>query len=177
VPNWSWYILKAHTRNKAGTIKLTSANPLDQPRIDFNYFDTGTTENGADQKDLSALVGAIGTARDALSQYYGFANQSSMANETFVEINPGPDVNSTADLEEFVETHAWGHHASCSCPIGADDDPMAVLDSSFRVRGVHNLRVVDASVFPSIPGGFIQAPIFIMAEKAADVILRGEGSE
>ena len=58
--------------------------------------------------------------------------------------------------EDFVRNQAWGHHASCTCTIGAKDgDDMAVLDSSFRVRGTEGLRVVDASVFPRIPGFFI----------------------
>ena len=61
--------------------------------------------------------------------------------------------------------------ASCTCPIGADGDSMAVLDSSFRVRGTQGLRVVDASVFPKIPGIFIVVPVYMVSEKAADVIL------
>jgi choline dehydrogenase len=69
-----------------------------------------------------------------------------------------------------VTREAWGHHASCSCPIGADGDPLAVLDSRFRVRGVNGLRVVDASVFPRIPGIFIVTNIYMVSEKAADVI-------
>ena len=52
----------------------------------------------------------------------------------------------------WVQKEAWGHHASCTWPIGADSDRMAVLDSNFRLRGVDSLRVVDASVFPRIPG-------------------------
>jgi choline dehydrogenase len=65
-------------------------------------------------------------------------------------------------------TRAWGHHASCTCAIGT------VLDSEFRVRGApgDNLRVVDASVFPRIPGYFIVLPLYLIAEKATDVILK-----
>ena len=66
---------------------------------------------------------------------------------------------------------AWGHHASGSCAIGADGDASAVLDSAFRVRGTRGLRVVDASVFPRIPGFFIASAVYIVAEKAADAIL------
>ena len=62
------------------------------------------------------------------------------------------------------------YHPSCSCKIGADDDPMAVLDPECRVRGIGNLRVVDASVFPSIPNGNLNAPSIMVAEKAADMI-------
>ncbi len=65
---------------------------------------------------------------------------------------------------------ARGHHASCTCKIGGDADPAAVLDFSFRVRGVRGVRVVDASVFPSIPGFFVVMPTYMISEKAADVI-------
>ncbi|QMW48348.1 hypothetical protein G4B11_011866 [Aspergillus flavus] len=71
---------------------------------------------------------------------------------------------------------AWGDHAMCTCPIGTDDDPMAVLDSTFRVRGAHRLRVVDGSAFPRIPGTFPVLAIHMMAEKAADVILSEIGT-
>jgi choline dehydrogenase len=68
-----------------------------------------------------------------------------------------------------VKDNAWGHHASCSCRIGKEADG-GVLDSQFRVHGVKGLRVVDASIFPRIPGFFIVSSIYIAAEKAADVI-------
>ena len=169
--HFSWYTLKAHTRNTAGTVQLRSSDPLDTPLINFNYFDTGTTEGGADQKDVSAMVEAIRISRDALREYGGI--YSLLGGTDFVEQNPGPEMQSDADLETYIKDHAWGHHASCTNPIGADNDPNAVLDSSFRVRGTQGLRVVDASVFPKIPGIFIQAPIFMVSEKAADVILNG----
>ncbi|KAL9080418.1 MAG: hypothetical protein Q9157_000803 [Trypethelium eluteriae] len=168
--HFSWYTLKAHTRNKAGTVQLRSADPLDTPLINFNYFDTGTTEGGADNLDLQAMVQAINMSREALSQYYDY---SILLGDSFTEQEPGPAVQSDDDIGQYIKDRAWGHHASCSCPIGADDDPNAVLDSQFRVRGVQNLRVVDASVFPAIPGIFIQAPILMVSEKAADVILNG----
>lgn len=72
----------------------------------------------------------------------------SSTNSTFVESLPGAD----ADIEELAALTSYGHHASCTCAIGADDDPMAVLDGQFRVRGTKGLRVVDASAFPRIPG-------------------------
>ena len=74
------------------------------------------------------------------------------------------------ELREFVRSHAWGHHASCSCAIGPRDQG-GVLDSNFRVYGASGLRVVDASVFPRIPGFFIASAIYMVGEKAADVIL------
>ncbi|PMD42854.1 GMC oxidoreductase [Hyaloscypha variabilis F] len=169
--HFSWYTLKAHTRNTAGTVQLRSADPLDTPIINFNYFDTGTTAGGADTLDLNAMIQAVNTSREALRKY---ADYAILGGDAFVEEEPGPDVQSNEDIGQYIKDRAWGHHASCTAAIGADGDPNAVLDSQFRVRGVQGLRVVDASVFPRIPGVFIQAPIFMVSEKAADVILNGE---
>lgn len=72
-----------------------------------------------------------------------------------------------------MQREAFGHHASCSNKMGVASDPMAVVDSNFRVHGVRNLRIVDASVFPRIPGLFIVVPTYMIAEKASDAILRG----
>ena len=88
---------------------------------------------------------------------------------------PGDSFRTPDDLREFVRTHAWGHHASCTCKIGRDDDPTAVLDGRFRVRGAQNLRVVDASVFPRIPGYFIVTPTYMISEKASDAVLADAG--
>jgi len=84
---------------------------------------------------------------------------------------PGRDYQSDDTLREFIKNEAWGHHASCTNKIGADDDPMAVLDSRFRVRKTQGVRVVDASVFPHIPGYFIVTAIYMISEKATDVVL------
>lgn len=167
---FSWYTLKAHTRNTAGTVELSSADPLDTPIINFNYFDTGTTANGADVKDVNAMVQAIKMSREANSRYSDYAI---LGGTDFTEERPGAAVDTDAELQQFVKDEAWGHHACCTAPIGAQSDSKAVLDSKFRVKGVDGLRVVDASVFPKIPGIFIQAPIFMISEKAADVILNG----
>ena len=96
-----------------------------------------------------------------------------MADSGVVEAEelPGPHVQSRDDLRRFVEDHAWGHHASCSNKMGRPDDPMAVVDGDFRVYGTRGLRVVDASVFPTIPGFFIVTSVYMIAEKASDVIL------
>ncbi|KAJ6596529.1 glucose-methanol-choline oxidoreductase, partial [Mycena sp. CBHHK59/15] len=63
------------------------------------------------------------------------------------------------------------HHACCTNAMGTDDDPNAVLDGNFKVRGVENLRVVDISSWPLIPGFFVTTPTYMMSEKAADVIM------
>lgn len=155
---FTWAILKSHPRNTAGTVKLQSANPLDVPKITYNYFDTG---NGDYEKDITAITEAIDLARKS------FAAQAVEINETL----PGKDVTTDAEISDYIKDTVWGHHASSTCPIGADDDKLAVLDSKFQVRGTTGLRVVDASVFPKIPGTFTAVSTYIVAEKAADVIL------
>ncbi|KAK1995615.1 GMC oxidoreductase [Colletotrichum falcatum] len=155
---FSWALLKSHPRNAAGSVTLRSADPLDAPDVVFNYFDTGSGDYGA---DLRAMAEAVALARDA------FARQLVPVEEVL----PGAGVRGDAAVRRYVEDTAWGHHASSTCPIGADGDPMAVLDSSFRVRGVAGLRVVDASVYPRIPGTFTAVSTYMVGEKAADVIL------
>ena len=161
--HWAWLALKAHARNRAGTVKLRSADPLDMPQIDFNYFDYGTTTDNAHIKDLESLMTGMEFSRRTFEKLIPLDGK-------FTEVAPGKNVTSREDMMQYIRDEAWGHHASCSCPIGGDNDPMAVLDSKFRVRGVDGLRVVDASVFPVIPGYFIALPIYMIAEKAAEVI-------
>jgi choline dehydrogenase-like flavoprotein len=83
---------------------------------------------------------------------------------------PGDGVETDEDLKAFVRKHAWGHHASCSCAIGKLEN-QGVLTGDFRVHGTTSLRVVDASVFPRIPGFFIASAIYMIGEKAAEEIL------
>ncbi|BFZ55079.1 hypothetical protein PYCC9005_002118 [Savitreella phatthalungensis] len=150
--SWTWAALKAHTRNTAGTVTLRSSDPLDVPEVNFNYFSEGSA---GWEKDLAAMVQMVTQAREIGAQITDFTEQ-----------HPG-----SVDAAQWIQDEAWGHHASCTAPIGADNDPNAVLDSGFRVRGVNQLSVVDASVFPKIPGIFIVTPIYMISEKAADVIL------
>ena len=88
---------------------------------------------------------------------------------------PGPGVDGREQLRSFVRDNAWGHHASCTAAIGPASDPRAVVGSDFRVHGTRGLRVVDASVFPRIPGTFIVLPIYMVSERAADVLLEDAG--
>lgn len=74
-------------------------------------------------------------------------------------------------LKDFIKQEAWGHHACCTAAIGEGKDPLAVLDADFRVRGVDGLRHVDASVFPKIPGYYIALLIYMISEKAVEVII------
>ncbi|KKA25876.1 Aryl-alcohol oxidase [Rasamsonia emersonii CBS 393.64] len=162
--HWAWIVLKAHSRDNAGTVTLRSADPRDTPIINFNYFDTGVTDGNADQLDLQAQYEGMQWARRAFKDLIPLDG-------TFTEVWPGPNVTTEEQMKDFIKREAWGHHACCTNPIGADDDPNAVLDSNFRVRGVDGLRVVDASVFPKIPGYYIALPIYMISEKASDVIL------
>jgi choline dehydrogenase-like flavoprotein len=83
---------------------------------------------------------------------------------------PGEHVRSDDEIKDFIRNNAWGHHASCTCPIGARERD-GVLGSNFRVHGTRGLRVADASVFPRIPGFFIASAVYMIGEKAADVLL------
>jgi choline dehydrogenase-like flavoprotein len=160
---WSWLTLKAHTHNNAGTVKLRSADPQDTPLITFNLYDTGNTEGGGDVKDVEAQVDGMELSRQMFEDLIPLDG-------SFEEVWPGSNVTGD-DLRDFIKDEAWGHHASCTCAIGADDDEMAVLDSKFRVRGVDSLRVVDASVYPKIPGTYVVLPTYMISEKAAESIL------
>ena len=152
---FTWAILKAYTENNAGTVTLRSNDPRDWPDINFHYFAEGNDSQGA---DLDAVIAGVEFVR----QMNGHMNG--------VELVPGARGDTPENLRQFIQDEAWGHHASCTNKIGRDDDPMAVLDSRFRVRGVKGLRVVDASVFPKIPGYFIVSAVYMIAEKASDVI-------
>jgi choline dehydrogenase-like flavoprotein len=151
----SWAILKARTANRAGRVTLRSADPRETPEVQFNYF-----QDGAEQ-DLEAVTTAIGIVRTLAHSL----QESGLLGD---EILPGPSV-AADDLAQWVRDNAWGHHASCTCPMGPPGG--GVLDSRLRVQGVPRLRVVDASIFPRIPGYFIVSAIYMAAEKAADMIL------
>ncbi|KAM3415608.1 Oxygen-dependent choline dehydrogenase [Cercospora zeina] len=156
---WSWVSLKAHTRNSnVGSVLLNSVDPTDMPSINFRYF-----ENGADE-DLQALVEGQKYGRKVFEDLIPLDGK-------FTEDWPGAKVQTDEQWKRFIKDEAWGHHACCTAKIGSDDDSDAVLDTNFKVRGVDGLRVVDASVFPKIPGYFIAAPIYMISEKAAEVII------
>lgn len=87
------------------------------------------------------------------------------------EALPGPQVQSDADIDAFVRQKAdTAYHPSCTCKMGSPSDPMAVVDSNTRVLGLEKLRVIDASIMPSIVSGNLNAPTIMMAEKTADII-------
>jgi len=130
------------------------------------------------KRDLAAMVDAVAFMRKV----------NARNPKQFVrEIQPGENIkDESPEMERWIRTQAWGHHCSCTCRIGADSwkadttklaDKEAVLDSRFRVHGVNGLRVVDASIFPKIPGYFILAPIFMISEKAAVTLIEDSLSQ
>ena len=156
----SWVVLKAHTANTAGEVTLRSPNPRDTPLINFHYFDEGSD---ARREDLKAVVEGIKLVRKVMEK---LRSQNRIA----AEEEPGPSFDDDPKLMEFVQDHAWGHHASCTCPIGPPDGG-GVLSGDFKVHGTEGLRVVDASVFPRAPGLFIVSAVYMIGEKAADVLI------
>ena len=158
----TWAILKAHTNNRAGEVTLRSADPRDTPQVNFRYFEEGTKDGG---QDLDSVVDGIKFVRKLTAK---LRQEGLIAEEAL----PGEHVQTDDELREFIRHYAWGHHASCSCAIGPREQN-GVLDSNFRVHGTEGLRVVDASVFPRIPGFFIVSAVYMIGEKAADVILAG----
>jgi choline dehydrogenase len=157
----TWAILKAHTNNTAGEVTLRSSDPRDTPSVNFRYFSEGNDSTG---QDLDSVVDGIKFVRSMTRE---LKKQKLIAEEEL----PGENVQSDDDLRDFVRYNAWGHHASCTCPIGVSTEQGAVLRANFSVHGTQGLRVVDASVFPRIPGFFIVSAVYMVGEKAADVIL------
>ncbi len=141
-------------------MKLTSADPRDLPEINFRYFDEGSDDT---DEDLNAVVDGVKFVRGVCAD---LIKEKLIVKEEL----PGDRVQSDEELKNFIRDNAWGHHASCSCPIGPKEQG-GVLSSDFRVHGTKGLRVVDASVFPRIPGYFIVSAVYMIGEKAADVIL------
>lgn len=154
----TWTVLKAHTQNTAGTVRLRSDDALDPPRINFHYFDEG---NGAAADDLDAIVTGIN---------FGRRVADAIGDLVAEEETPGRHLYTDDQLKTHIADNAWGHHACGTCAMKPEDQG-GVVDSEFRVHGIGKLRVVDASIFPRIPGYFIVTSIYMIAEKAADVIL------
>ena len=127
----------------------------------FRYFEEGSDTAG---DDLKAVVTALRFVRRMTAGTAG--RRGLIAQEEL----PGETVQTDEQLADYVRDNAWGHHASCSCAIGPRE-ANGVLDSRLRVHGTERLRVVDASVFPRIPGFFIVGAVYMVAEKAADMIL------
>jgi choline dehydrogenase len=167
-------------------VKLRSADPFETPEINFKYFHEGTPQ--AAEADLDAVADGVLFARE-IGNHVRDVMLAPIGGR-YDEILPGPNVKTKDDIKRFVRNEAWGHHASCTVPMGrvdpservdaegrlsGDSDPKAALDGKLQVRGTKGLRVVDASVFPKIPGFFIVVPIYMVSEKATDIVLAAAG--
>jgi choline dehydrogenase len=139
-----------------GWVRVRSRDPMQHPALQFNYLST--------DQDRREWVEAIQIARRILSQ-------AAMEPYNGGEISPGPAVSSDAEVLDWVRRDAeTALHPSCTAKMGEGGD--AVLDpDSMRVHGLQGLRVVDASVFPYITNGNTYAPVMMVAEKSADLIL------
>ncbi|MGH3367155.1 MAG: GMC oxidoreductase, partial [Nocardioidaceae bacterium] len=139
-----------------GSVKLTSTDPARHPALRFNYLSS--------TQDRREWVESVRIARTIL-------NQPAFAPFNDGELSPGPSVESDQQVLDWVAADAeTALHPSCTAKMGTDDQ--AVLDpTSMRVHGLDGLRVVDASSMPYIPNGNIYAPVMMLAEKSADLIL------
>nr|WP_211197540.1 choline dehydrogenase [Maritalea myrionectae] len=140
-----------------GSVSLKSNDPSDAPKIKFNYM--SHPEDWEDFRTCIRLTREI-FAQDAFAPYRGH------------EIQPGADVQTDAELDDFIRDHAESAYHPCgTCRMGKASDPMAVVDPECRVIGVDGLRVADSSIFPRITNGNLNAPSIMTGEKAADHIL------
>lgn len=148
-----------------GTVKLVSDNPQDRPDINLHLF----AENG--EVDIAELSSAISLLR---SSWLAAAGTSAAP---IKELHPcpgevGKPLSCTEEAQrEYIKLQVYSHHATSSCAIGGDKNPMAVLDSKFRVRGVEGLRVVDGSALPVVPGAFPVVPTMMISQKATEDVL------
>lgn len=139
-----------------GWVKLASADPRAHPRILFNYFST--------ERDRREFRDGIKLTREIM-------NQPALAPFNDGELAPGISAKTDAEIDAFArEKVESAYHPSCTCAMGKDSDPMAAVDTQGRVHGIEGLRVVDASIMPSVVSGNLNVPTIMLAEKLADVI-------
>lgn len=139
-----------------GQITLQSADPTMPVLIDPKYLEH--------EHDRKVMIAGLKKARDILASK-GFAQYRSR------EIGPGPDVQSDEDILAFIRQRSETiYHPVGTCKMGKINDPTTVVDPQLKVKGIHGLRVVDASVMPTLVGGNTNAPTIMIAERAADFI-------
>jgi choline dehydrogenase len=137
-----------------GTIHIGGSNPFDAPKIRPNFLDN--------QLDQDTLVAGLNLCRS-------IGETNAMKQHISHEMNPGSSIKTDEEMLQFArDTGATTYHPMGTCKMGSD--PMAVVDDRLRVHGIENLRVADASIMPTMPSGNINAPVIMIAEKAADMI-------
>jgi choline dehydrogenase len=140
-----------------GRVGLASADPLADPAIFANYL--------ASDEDRRAL-------REGTKLVRAVAEREPIVSMRGVEVAPGSGVQTDAEIDAWIrDTAETIYHPVGTCRMGVDGDPLAVVDAELRVQGLAGLRVVDASVFPTLVGGNTNAPTIMVAEKASDLIL------
>ncbi len=140
-----------------GSIKIKSSAPLAKPTIIFNYMET--EQDRQDWRDCIRLTREI-LSQPALDEFNAG------------EASPGIDVSSDEEIDAWVRANVESaYHPSCSCKMGSVDDPMTVVNNAGQVVGIDKLRVIDSSVFPTIPNGNLNGPTIMLAEKMADSVL------
>jgi choline dehydrogenase len=141
-----------------GSIHIASADPLQAPKIRPNFLSR--------KLDCDTLVAGLRIARQ-------IGEAEALARYRAHEMNPGTDCSRDDELLDYARrTGATTYHVMGTCKMGPDGDPLAVVDDRLAVRGIDGLRVVDASIMPTMPSGNINAPVLMIAEKAADLILQ-----
>ena len=140
-----------------GNVQINSSDPKAKPTIIFNYMET--EQDRQDWRDCIRLT------REILSQ-------PALDDFNAGEASPGIDVSSDEEIDAWVRANVESaYHPSCSCKMGSSDDPMTVVNNEGQVNGIENLRVIDSSVFPTIPNGNLNGPTIMLAEKMSDSVL------
>ena len=139
-----------------GWVRAKSRNPLEKPTIVMNHFE--------DQRDIDDYRMAFRLTRE-------IGMQPAFDPYRTRELDPGENVQTDDEVDAWVRANVeTAYHPSCTCKMGADGDRLAVVDPGCNVRGIDGLRVVDSSIFPTVPNGNINAPTIMVGEKAADII-------
>ncbi len=143
-----------------GHVRISGPDSIHEPFIQFNYLST--------EKDLADWRQCLRLTREILQQ-------PALDEFRGGEIQPGIDLSDDAAIDAWVRRNVeTAYHPSCSCRMGARNDDRAVVDPQCRVRGLEGVRIVDSSIFPTIPNGNLNAPTIMVAERAADLILGKE---
>lgn len=147
-----------HNKPKSrGWVELASADPRTAPSIQFNYLQH--------PDDIAGFRAAVLHSREVIAQ-------QAMDEYRDVEIQPGSNIQTDEQIDQFIRQSVESAYHPCgSCRMGIETDDEAVVDPTTRVRGIEGLRVVDSSIFPTIPNGNLNAPTIMVAERAADMIL------
>jgi len=140
-----------------GSIKINSPDLEAKPTILFNYL-----QSEQDRQDW----------RDCIRLTREILNQPALDDFRGEEANPGLEINTDDEIDAWVRANVESaYHASCTCKMGSENDPMAVVNNKGQVNGIDKLRVVDSSIFPTITNGNLNGPTMMAAEKMADAIL------